>query len=63
MGSPSIWDGLALIIVGIPNLFFIPAVRRAGFSAWWVVLSMVPVVGFLLLWKFALTKWPAQPGR
>ena len=63
MGSFSIWHWLVLVIVGIPNLFFIPAVRKAGFSAWWAVFSMVPVVGLLLLWKFALTKWPAQPER
>lgn len=63
MGSFSIWHLLFALLLLLPNLLFIPAVRKAGFSAWWVLLSLVPVVGIVLLWLFAFAKWPAQPSR
>ncbi|MDB5731036.1 MAG: rane protein [Variovorax sp.] len=70
MGSFSTWHGsivlpLLLLLPNLllPNLLFIPAARKAGFSAWWVVLSLVPLMGIVLLWLFAFAKWPAQPNR
>ena len=63
MGSLSIWHWLVAIIFVLPNLFFIPSVRKAGFSAWWVALSCIPIVGLVLLWVFAYAKWPTQPAR
>jgi hypothetical protein len=63
MGSFSIWHWLIVIIIFLPNLLFIPAVKKAGFSGWWVALSLVPVVGLVLLWVFAYAKWPSYPDR
>lgn len=63
MGSFSIWHWFVLIIISLPNLFFIPAVRKAGFSAWWIALSVIPIVGLVLLWVFAYAKWPLHPDR
>jgi hypothetical protein len=34
-------------------------VRRAGFSRWWVLLALVPLVNVLVLWVFAYSRWPA----
>jgi hypothetical protein len=34
-------------------------VRRAGFSPWWVLLALVPLVNLVVLWVFAYTRWPA----
>jgi hypothetical protein len=55
--------GLVLLLLLALNLIYIPAVRKAGFSGWWVVLSIVPIVGLVLLWVFAFAQWPAQPER
>ena len=63
MGSFSIWHWLIVLLFLVPNLIFIPAVRTTGFSAWWVVLSLIPVVGFVVLWVWAYAKWPSQPER
>jgi hypothetical protein len=60
MGIFSIWHWLIFVV---PNLLFIPTVRKAGFSAWWVALSLIPIVGLVLLWVFAYAKWPAEPER
>jgi hypothetical protein len=62
MGSFSIWHWLTILLL-LSNLLFIPAVRKAGFSGWWVALSLIPVIGIILLWLFAFAKWPAQPER
>lgn len=37
-------------------------VRRAGFSPWWALLLLVPVVNIIMLWVFASARWPALPG-
>ena len=63
MGSVSISEWLFVIIIFLTNLLFIPAVKKAGFSGWWVALSLVPVVGLVLLWVFAYSKWPSCPDR
>lgn len=63
MGNFSIWHWVVVFILVLPNLVFIPTVRKAGFSGWWVALSCVPLVGLGLLWVFAYAKWPAQPER
>lgn len=63
MGGLSIWHWSIVSLLLLLNLIYIPAVRKAGFSGWWVVLSMVPIVGLVLLWMFAFARWPAQPER
>lgn len=63
MLSVLFWFWVMMLFFLLPNLLFIPAVRKAGFSAWWVVLSLIPVVGLVLLWLFAYRVWPAQPER
>jgi|APFre7841882724_1041349.scaffolds.fasta_scaffold61347_4 hypothetical protein len=52
-------DLLALAILAIPFLLFSKVVRRAGYSPWWVLLGLVPVVNFVVLWVFAYARWPA----
>jgi uncharacterized membrane protein YhaH (DUF805 family) len=63
MGSFSIWHWLVVLLFIVPNLMFIPAVRKTGFSPWWVVLSFIPILGLVVLWMWAYAKWPAQPDR
>lgn len=63
VGNFTIWHWLVLaimLVMYLGNLVFIPAVRRAGFSGWWVVLSIVPMVGLILLWVFAYVRWPIE---
>jgi uncharacterized membrane protein YhaH (DUF805 family) len=35
-------------------------VRRVGFSGWWALLSLVPLVNVLFFWVLALVKWPER---
>lgn len=62
--SVSIWHWLIVFIFFVlPVLLFVPAVRRTGYSGWWVLPASLPLVGFVFLWVWAYAKWPAQPNR
>ena len=48
----------ALIIV--PIWAWCTIVKKAGFSPWWGVLSIVPLVNIAMLFVFAYSKWPTD---
>ncbi|MFM8374835.1 MAG: hypothetical protein ACKN9P_02080 [Phenylobacterium sp.] len=61
MGSPSIvhW----LIVISIAGALAFPVsiiLRKAGFSPWWALVSLVPLVNWIALWAFALVRWPTE---
>lgn len=67
MGSLSIWHWLivafyiALLVVPVAKIL-----SKAGFSGWWSLLAIVPIVNIICLWVFAFVSWPtpaAQPQR
>ncbi len=47
---------LDLILVLVPIALIL---RRAGFSGWWALLRLLPVVHLVFLWVFAVAPWPA----
>lgn len=54
--------GLLLYVLSIV-VIVIPAARilhRTGFSWWWGLLSIVPIVGLIGLWLFAFSRWPLE---
>ena len=61
METPAIWDWLGPVIifllVGLPSIF---ALRKAGWSGWWSLLFIVPVINILMLWLFAFGRWPNE---
>lgn len=59
MGSFSIWHWLIIILLLLPLYFFSRVIRKAGFSPWWTLLALVPLVNLAMLWVFAYAKWPA----
>jgi len=41
----------------------IPAAQilhRTGYSRWWLLVSLVPLVNVICLWIFAFTEWPVE---
>ena len=61
MGGISIWQLIIiLLIVLIPYFVFSPAAKKAGFSKWWALLMVIPLVNIILVWVFAFAKWPAE---
>jgi uncharacterized membrane protein YhaH (DUF805 family) len=44
---------LAVICIPIAKVL-----SRVGFSGWWSLLAVVPLVGLIMLWVFAFIQWP-----
>jgi uncharacterized membrane protein len=38
-------------------------VNRAGYSRWWLLTMIVPVLNLIMLWVFAFAEWPASRSR
>jgi uncharacterized membrane protein len=38
-------------------------VNRAGYSRWWLLTTIVPVLNVIMLWVFAFADWPAGRSR
>jgi len=59
------WETLGLgglLTVGLSLALFAlfsRVVQRAGFSPWWVLVALVPLVNLVVLWVFAFRRWPA----
>jgi uncharacterized membrane protein YhaH (DUF805 family) len=57
--SPSLVAVLALVLLAVPMVLIARVLRRAGYSSWWVLLVLVPLVNVVALWAFAYIRWPA----
>ena len=63
MQSFSIWHWL-IVILGWWLAFGWPTskiLRRMGFSGWWTLLSLVPLVNIVAVWILATARWPLTP--
>lgn len=60
--SPSAVTLLALVLLAVPLAMIGRVLRRAGFSPWWALLVLVPLVNLVALWVFAYVRWPAIDG-
>lgn len=47
---------LALIVLSI--IAAVKVVTKAGYSGWWVLIVLVPFVGFVMTLVFAFSEWP-----
>jgi hypothetical protein len=44
-------------------ILVIPAVkilRKAGYSGWWVIASLIPIANIVMFWLFAFSRWPLE---
>jgi hypothetical protein len=59
--SLSHWMLASVLLVFIPAWIFSRTVTKAGFSGWWVLTTVFPPFGLLMLWLFAFSNWPNYP--
>ena len=59
MGTFSVWHWI-IVVVYLFVLMFPTAkiLKKAGYSGWWCVLAVIPVVNLIFLWVFAFIAWP-----
>lgn len=58
--ATQLWVALA-INVAVLTLFlvaYVSIIRKAGYSGWWVLLGLVPVVNVVMFFTFAFREWP-----
>ncbi len=69
LGSFSVtWPVAIIALLVIVDIVLVLApvaliLRRAGFSGWWALLRLLPVVHLVFLWVFAVAPWPALDNR
>jgi len=67
MGSFSIWHFLILFLVLAVIAFFlwmtVRILHKAGYSGWWSLLTLIPIVNIIVIWIFAFSSWPALRAR
>ena len=49
---------VALLVVGI--VAGVKIIIKAGYSGWWFLVFLLPLVGFIMFVVFAFAKWPLQ---
>jgi len=67
MSSVGIWLLTALVILVLIVWAFVAVfgriLNRAGYSRWWLLTLLVPVLNLIMLWVFAFANWPVTKSR
>ena len=67
MGSFSIWHWLIVVIYVTTIFVYFKALarilNRMGYSGWWSLLSIVPIVNLVAVWMLSKAEWPGRDGR
>jgi len=61
-GANAVHVAVSLAIFAFFMWCYVRIVRRAGYSGWWVLILLVPVVNIVMVWVFAFSNWPALRG-
>lgn len=49
------------IAIGVLTLVAgVKVISKAGYSGWWILITLVPFVGFVMFLVFAFSKWPVE---
>ena len=60
-GSFGLWQILIfLIMIAVFMIPYVKIIKKAGYSGWWVLVMLVPIVNFVMLWVFAFVRWPVE---
>ncbi len=49
---------IIFVIIILPVWFISKIINKAGFSGWFSLLSLVPLLNIIALWVFAFVEWP-----
>ena len=50
-------------IIGVYFWMIVRILNKAGYSGWWSLLMVVPLVNIVMVWVFAFSDWPALKAR
>lgn len=49
---------VVLVVFVVPVWAWCTIVKKSGFSSWWGLLAIVPLVNVAMLFVFAYSRWP-----
>lgn len=52
--------GIYLVMLLVFLLAYISIIRKAGYSGWWILTGLVPVLNLVMFLLFAFREWPVQ---
>ena len=55
--------GVLVLIIWAFIAVFGRILNRAGYSRWWLVIVVVPLLNLIMLWVFAFANWPVARPR
>jgi hypothetical protein len=60
-GSFSLWHAIIfLVMLAIFIVPYVKIIKKAGYSGWWVLVVFIPLINLIMLWVFALARWPVE---
>jgi K+-transporting ATPase A subunit len=64
---PSLKYLIALVVLVLIAWAFVAVfgriLNRAGYSRWWLLTMVVPLLNLIMLWVFAFASWPGTRPR
>lgn len=53
---------ILLTLIYLVILFYLYAkiAKKAGYSGWWALSMIIPLVGIIMVWALAFSKWPIE---
>ena len=67
METSPIAQGLQLLplalTVALTVWMSVRILRKAGYSGWWSLLAVVPLLNIAMIWVFSFSEWPALKTR
>ena len=61
------WHLVGLVVFALLVWAFVAifgrVLNRAGYSRWWLLTMIVPLLNLIMLWIFAFAEWPAARAR
>lgn len=59
-----LFTGVGLVVwIAVTVVFFIAYIRiiqKAGYSGWWILVGLVPILNVVMFLVFAFATWPVQ---
>ncbi|HHP0484906.1 hypothetical protein LC147_11820 [Vibrio harveyi] len=58
MGGISVWQILIIIFGGIiPAWAIVRIIGKTGYSRWWALTMLIPIVNIVMIWVVATVEW------
>jgi len=51
---------IAIVVWLIFAIAYIRIIQKAGYSGWWILIALVPIVNVVMFLVFAYSRWPIQ---